>query len=224
MSNMLGASKKSRKGFVLRCAALTAGLMCNSFGVSLITKSAMGSPQVSSIPYVLSLYFTRLSFGAWTLIFNVLLVLMQIPLLRRDFRPVQLLQLVASLLFSVFIDGSMAILSGFAPESLVARLLSLVIGCCVLAFGINLEVAPRLITVPGEGIVNALTQVTGRRFGSVKMAFDVSLIVLAAICSMVLFGRLNGVGFGTLVSALLVGRVVNLISAHVPLIRRIREL
>ena len=39
------------------------GLIINSFGVAFITKSALGTSQISSIPYVLSLKFTNLSFG-----------------------------------------------------------------------------------------------------------------------------------------------------------------
>ena len=40
----------------------TLGLIINSFGVAFITKSALGTSQISSIPYVLSLKFTNLSF------------------------------------------------------------------------------------------------------------------------------------------------------------------
>ena len=39
------------------------GLIINSFGVAFITKSTLGTSQISSIPYVLSLKFTNLSFG-----------------------------------------------------------------------------------------------------------------------------------------------------------------
>ena len=43
------------------------GLIINSFGVAFITKSTLGTSQISSIPYVLSLKFTNLSFGQTTL-------------------------------------------------------------------------------------------------------------------------------------------------------------
>ena len=51
------------------------GLIINSFGVAFITKSALGTSQISSIPYVLSLKFTNLSFGQTTFIFNMLFIL-----------------------------------------------------------------------------------------------------------------------------------------------------
>lgn len=39
------------------------GLAINSFGIVFITKSALVTSKISSVPYVLSLKFDRLSFG-----------------------------------------------------------------------------------------------------------------------------------------------------------------
>ena len=38
------------------------GLAINSFGIAFITKSALGTSQISSVPYVLSLQYPQLSF------------------------------------------------------------------------------------------------------------------------------------------------------------------
>ena len=81
-----------------------------------------------------------------------------------------------------------------------------------------------VIVVPGEGIVRTISAVTRRPFGTCKVAFDVTLVTIAVILSFALFGRLNGLGVGTIVSALLVGRLCNLINLHVPLIARIARL
>ena len=97
-------------------------------------------------------------------------------------------------------------------------------GCAVLGFGISVEVAPDALLVPGEGIVGAITERTGKRFGSVKIVFDVTLVAIALILSFCFFYGVNGLGLGTVVSALIVGRFVNLFNAHLPLIPRIRML
>ena len=78
--------------------------------------------------------------------------------------------------------------------------------------------------VPGEGIVAAISKVSGRRFGSVKVVFDVTLILIAALLSWLFFGNIVGVGVGTLLSAVSVGQFVNLINRHVPLLQHIRAL
>lgn len=202
----------------------SAGILINSFGIVLITKGALGTSQISSIPYVLSLQVPSISFGMFSFIMNMVYIVLQALLLRKQFKPFQLLQIVVNVVFSASIDVFMAMLSFYAPQQLFTRVLSAIAGCIVLAFGISVEVAPDLIMVPGEGIVAAISKVSGRRFGSVKVAFDVTLILIAAALSWVFFGDLVGVGVGTLLSAVSVGQFVNLINRHVPLLQHIRAL
>lgn len=207
-----------------RLAWFAAGILINSFGIVLITKGAMGTSQISSIPYVLSLQMPSISFGMFSFIMNMVYIVLQALLLRKQFKPFQLLQIVVNVVFSASIDVFMAMLSFYAPQQLFTRVLSAIAGCIVLAFGISVEVAPDLIMVPGEGIVAAISKVSGWRFGSVKVAFDVTLILIAALLSWLFFGDLVGVGVGTLLSAVSVGQFVNLINRHVPLLQHIRAL
>lgn len=207
-----------------RLVWFSAGILINSFGIVLITKGALGTSQISSIPYVLSLQLPSISFGMFSFIMNMVYIVLQALLLRRQFKPIQLLQIVVNVVFSASIDVFMAMLSFYAPQQLFTRVLSAVAGCIVLAFGISAEVAPDLIMVPGEGIVAAISKVSGRRFGSVKVVFDVTLILIAALLSWLFFGNIVGVGVGTLLSAVSVGQFVNLINRHVPLLQHIRAL
>ena len=64
--------------------------------------------------------------------------------------------------------------------------------------------------LPGEGIVKTLAAKGGWEFGNVKVAFDCTLTLIAAVIAWIAFGRLNGVGVGTLVSALAVGQLAKL--------------
>lgn len=207
-----------------RLVWFSAGILINSFGIVLITKGALGTSQISSIPYVLSLQLPSISFGMFSFIMNMVYIVLQALLLRRQFKPIQLLQIVVNVVFSASIDVFMAMLSFYAPQQLFTRVLSAVAGCIVLAFGISVEVAPDLIMVPGEGVVAAISKVSGRRFGSVKVVFDVTLILIAALLSWLFFGNIVGVGVGTLLSAVSVGQFVNLINRHVPLLQHIRAL
>lgn len=214
-----------KRDFAIRCAAFTGGVIINSFGIAFITKAALGTSPISSLPYVLSLYFP-FSLGGFTFVMNILFIAAQFALLGREIKPVQLLQIVVNVVFSSAIDISMSLLNWLNPVGLAARLASLLGGCIILAFGVALEVAPGVLVVPGEGIVNALSRRTGVRFGTMKVIFDVSLMTTAAALSFVLFGRLNGLGAGTLISALIVGRIVNFFNRYFkPLscLRRLRE-
>lgn len=222
-SGVNGGDTRRGTGLVLRYLCFVAGLLINSFGIAFITKAALGTSPVSSIPYVLDLEFTP-TFGETTFIVNMIYIIAQVVLLRRDFEPIQFLQILANLAFSAFIDVSMELLSWLAPTTLPAELASLALGCCILAFGLSVEVAPNVIVVPGEGIVRAIAGKLNKPFGTCKLCFDTALVVIACCLSMLFFGFLNGLGVGTIVSALIVGPIVNLINAHVPLIDAIRGL
>lgn len=205
------------------------GIIINSFGIAFITKSNLGTSQISSIPYIFSLEYTDFSFGLTTFIFNIIFILIEIALLRRDFEPIQFLQIVANIIFSFFIDVNMNLLSAFEPETIIVKLISLFIGCFILAIGISIEVAPNVIVVPGEGVVRALALAIAIKkpkvkFGTIKIYFDVTLIIIACILSFIFFGELNGIGLGTIVSALIVGRFINLVNRHFKFLRHIRAL
>ena len=191
---------------VARFAFFMLGVAINSFGIVLITVGNLGTSPISSVPYVFSLAFPQLSFGMTTFIWNILFIMIQVVLLRRRFKPSQFLQIIANILFSS------AILWFLDPQALWERLLCVVLGCLILAFGIVIEVAPNVIVVPGEGLVRALSIVTKVRYGTVKVAFDVTLMVIATICSFIFFGRLNGIGIGTIISAIIVGLFINAIN------------
>ena len=199
------------------------GILINAFGVALITKAALGTSPISSVPYVLSLRFAP-TLGAFTFVMNLLFIILQPVLLRRDYQPIQLLQIVVNIVFSWFIDVSMNLLDWLEPQNIAVELIVLLLGCAVLGFGISVEVAPDVLLVPGEGLVGALTAASGRRFGSVKVAFDVTLVLISLALSLLFFHRLNGLGLGTVISALLVGRFVNLYNSRLPLIAHIARL
>ena len=199
------------------------GILINAFGVALITKAALGTSPISSVPYVLSLRFAP-TLGAFTFVMNLLFIILQPVLLRRDYQPIQLLQIVVNIVFSWSIDVSMNLLGWLEPQNIAVELLVLLLGCAVLGFGISVEVAPDVLLVPGEGLVGALTAASGRRFGSVKVAFDVTLVLISLALSLLFFHRLNGLGLGTVISALLVGRFVNLYNSRLPLIAHIARL
>lgn len=73
----------------------------------------------------------------FTIFFSLLLITLQIVLLRKNFRPAQLLQIPVSLLFGYLIDGAMLLL--FSPQQYAAQLGCLLLGCVVLGAGVYLE-------------------------------------------------------------------------------------
>lgn len=206
----------------IRCICFMLGILINSFGIAFITKAALGTSPISSLPYVLSKKFP-LTLGQFTFVMNMIFILMQIFLLKKDFQKRQLLQIGVNVIFSAFIDISMDMLEMFAPVGVSEQILSLLTGCVILAAGISIEVAPNVLLVPGEGVVKAISAVSRKQFGTVKVVFDTTLITLSFLLSLLFFHRLNGLGVGTVISALIVGKIVNFCN-RTKLIGKIRAL
>lgn len=180
------------------------GLFINSLGVSLITKAALGTSPISSIPYVLSLIFP-FTLGQFTIYFSVLLVVLQLLILRRKFKVEHLLQIPISIAFGYFIDLTMEMLSFVNPQLYIIKIAALLIGCAILGFGVYTELLANVAMLPGESFVRAVVEVWHTEFGVTKVTFDVSMSLTAVILSFVFCGQLQGVREGTIIAALLVG-------------------
>ena len=196
----------TRREWCKRYLFFLAGLFINSFGVSFITKAALGTSPISSVPYTLSLGVSP-TLGMFTLYMSIVLILIQIILLRKDFPRQYLLQIPVSFLFSWFIDMTMELLGFLSPAAYPAKVICLLLGCAILGFGVFMEMAAGVVMLPGECFVNAISRTFHTDFGRTKVAFDTSITVAAAIIGIVLYRELAGVREGTIVAAVLVGMI-----------------
>lgn len=89
-----------------------------------------------------------------------------------------------------------------------------------MALGISLEVIADVAMVSGEYFVNVASRRYKMEFGTVKIMFDVSLVVVAVGCSWILAGRIDGVREGTLLTALLTGPLVRLMMPHLAFVKK----
>lgn len=216
----------SGKELVRRYCVFGAALFVSAFGVSLVTKSALGTSPISSIPYVMSLN-TRLSMGTYIFLLNMVLIAAQMLMLGRKGiwrkRTDLVMQVPVSVLFGLFIDLSMAVLSSYDPQMYALKVISLVAGCAVLALGVSLEVVADVTMVSGEYTVQIASKRFGMQFGNVKIGFDVLLVVVAVLLSLLLSGGIEGVREGTVITALLTGPFVRLFGPLLEGVRRWEE-
>lgn len=192
-----------------RIALMLAGIAVMGLGIDIVVKADLGNSPISATPNVLSLGFTAVSFGTFMLGWQCFLVLVQIALLRREFRLVDLWQIPISVFFGVCIDAFMALLGPAAPTSYVASWLWLAGGMAVLALGIVMTVVSGTVMNCGEAVVQAVVRKTGARFGTVKVGFDLACAALACLCAFLFVGHLAGVREGTFVCAAFTGVIVN---------------
>lgn len=202
-------SKISNSNTIIRYFIFIVGLSFMGLGVSLTTKSNLGTSPISSVPYVLSMKFP-LTFGQFTFLLALLFLLVEIVLLRKDFPKHQFLQVFVGPLFGLFVDLGMTLFSFVNPSFYVGKIIVLFLGCIVLALGVYLQVAVNVIINPGEGVVKTIARKTEKEFGNVKIMFDCTLVLIAIVISLFAFGTIKGLHEGTIISAILVGYITKI--------------
>ena len=177
-------------------------------GVALSVAADLGTSPISSLPFVLSVV-TPLSMGVVTFIMNTVFVIIQILVLKKEFKKWYLLQIPGLFLFSAFIDLNNYLLSGALLDAYWQQFLLMLAGCVVLALGIFLLIKADFIMMPGDFLVRIISKVTKKNFGHVKVGFDCIIVAAAAIVSFASLQCIVGIREGSLVAAVLVGFIVN---------------
>lgn len=208
----------SRKELTKRYILFTLGLFVMAFGITLMVKAELGTSPISSMPYVFSLKFTTISLGIFTIAWNFILIFLQFLILGKNFRPFELLQIPLSLIFGAFVDFSKYLLRNLTPHSYISSTLILFLGCFVLALGVSFTVLANVIMNSGEALVKAISIRTGKDFGSMKVAFDVSLVILSIISSLIFFHKIVGVREGTVIAAIISGFIIRFYNKHLSFI------
>lgn len=189
---------------VKRYLLLLVGLAIMAFGVAFSIKASLGTSPISSVPYAISL-FTPLSVGTATITMHCIFILLQILILRKDYHPIQLMQLPVAFFFGYLTDFGVWAVQRISYHAYWQQWIICLIGILLVAVGVSLEVKAGVVVLAGEGVVLAICKVLPVRFGHMKVGFDVTLVVIACILSIVFTGRLQGVREGTVAAALLVG-------------------
>lgn len=196
--------------WVRRIVIYLIGLFILSLGVGISIASRLGVSPVNALPYVIS-KITGFQLGMCTTGIFILYLIIQIFILRREFKPVSFVQIGVSFLFGVFVNVSTSLMSFLDfTDNYAFRLLLCGIGIVVVGIGVFLYVNASLVPLPTEGLMLAIAKKTGLTFGTMKIIFDITSVGVAVLLSFLFLHRLEGVREGTVLAAVLVGFVVKL--------------
>ena len=205
--------KMSKKELVKRYAVFIVSLFVMAIGVAMTKKAELGVSPISSVANVMSIQFTSLSIGNWLIVWNCVLILGQILFLRKKFQPVQLMQIPLSFLFGYFTDFGMWLMSFFDTDTYAVKMIFVIVGTVILGFGVALSVIANVVMNSGEAFVKAVSDVTHKDFGNLKIGFDVSCVVVSVVLSLIFFKmKIVGTREGTIMAALTTGILVKLFS------------
>ena len=220
-----GKTSEGRKQLGFRIFFYVAGLLILALGLTLNTKAGLGVSAIISVSYSLSVVMGK-NFGDMTFVIYGVFVLIEIILHmvrisryesmegqalknagRTDRRLVLLmdvLQLPLSLVFTRFLN----VFSDYIPGSYVLRLLVLIVAIILTGIGAAMSLNMRIIPNPGDGIVQAIADCAHKSVGFTKNCFDLLNITISTLVGLLLAGGLVGVGIGTVLAVIGVGRSI----------------
>lgn len=191
------------------------GLFIMALGVSISKMSDLGVSPVNSLPCVIS-EISGVDMGICTTGVFISFIFIQLIILRREFKAVYLLQIICSTIFGLFVSIANQLSPALLPacSNYGSKLLYVAVSIVLVAFGILLYLEADILSLPGEGVMLAVSKKTGIPLSSSKMLFDWTAVLIAAALSLLYFKKLIGVREGTVIAAFGVGLCLKLLNRY----------
>lgn len=215
------------KQLFYRCIFYVIGMILLAVGLTMNTKTGLGVSAIMTVPVAISDIW-QLNLGNVTFVFYIVFIVAQMLLHVRAVRKsgekglvkyliMDALQFPLSLIFTRVINLVSRLLPVFKetyPDQFLGsfwgRVLMLVVAVTIAGIGAAMTLNVRLVPNPSDGIIHGLAELTGKTVGFTKNWFDLVNICITLAMGFLCAGRLVAVGIGTVVSAIGMGRVMDL--------------
>ena len=224
-----------KKPIFYRVLFYAIGLLVLALGLTLNTKTGLGVSPIISVAYSVATIFDH-NFGNMTLALYSLFVVIELILhIIRDRRYTKksggalahagkkdlklillmdILQLPLTLVFTRFLNVFSDLIPNLYSDGaasageLTVRIIVLIIAIILTGIGAAMSLNMRIVPNPGDGIVQAIADTIHKSVGFTKHCFDLTNITITIILSFVFAGHLVGVGIGTVLAMIGVGRTI----------------
>lgn len=183
------------------------GVVSLSLGIILTSKSDLGVSPIISIAYASSVS-GGFDFGNASFVMYIVMAVAEYIIKGRNFKMYDLLQLPLAFLMSRLFD----LFGEYLPDAALMpeRILFLALGIIFTGTGAAMMLNCRLVPNPADGLVQALSDSTGKPLGLTKNFFDITCVAITAAVGYIFTGGFPGLGIGTIASMIFVGRVIAL--------------
>ena len=204
---------ESRMG--LRIAVYLAAMVLLAFGITLNAQTGLGVSPIVSVAYSISeasgLLFADMTFILYGAFVLAEIIIHSILGKGRKYFIRDILQLPLSLVFTRFMKLFQILFADVPSFPVHVRLLCLLIAIAATGTGAAATLSMRIIPNPGDGIVQALSDLSHRSsVGLVKNIFDGVNVLIALAIGFIFLHSPSGVGIGTIIAFIGVGRFVAL--------------
>jgi uncharacterized membrane protein YczE len=204
-----------KKRVVKRIILYVSGLWFLALGVSFSIKADLGVSPVNSLPYIIS-EISKISMGTCIIIVFGFFMVLQMVILRKEYKWKDLLQIVFSTIFGYFVNVTNLLTKGITAASYPIQLLLLVISIIMIGAGIAMYVDADLVPMPMEGLVIAISKKTEKlKFHQIKIILDSLEVAVGIALSLIVLGRLIGIREGTIITAVFAGKLVSVFQSKI---------
>ena len=201
-ANMAKRRFSSELGLVL-------GILLTSFSVCMFLKSGFGVTVIASVPLAIQACIPSIPYGTWNIIYQSVIMLLAILILRQ-FRVSYIISLVVVVGFGSMINVFQPIVD-LLPDSLTLHIAYFVFSMGVLSLGIGFLMRCHLPVLAADTLLRDYVEKYGTPFKKVKTVFDIICISTALLICALFLGELNGIGIGTIISALTTGYITSFV-------------
>ena len=191
--------------------ALAIAVVIDSFSVVLMIYSGAGISSISSVPYAFSEVLTFFSLGTWTYLFQAALIL-TLMILHRRFVVSYLFSFAVGFVFSEMLDLH-ELWINILPTHLAWRVVYFVISYLLICLCIALSNRCKLPIIPTDLFPRELAQITKISYPKIKISFDAICLIVTAGMTLLFLGHLKGIGIGTILAALSMGKVIGIVGS-----------
>ena len=213
--------KPDIRNTALKAVSYILGLAIIAVGINITKVADLGISPASSLPRAIEAV-SSISLGTASTVINVLMVFIQAAILRKRFKPVNILGIPLSIVFGWFIDLFGTDPNAFGhllvnmprPQGYPMKLLFLLAGTVVISIGVFLYSRVKWVMLPNDGVGAAIAEARGKGFGDGKTFIDCTYVAIALIIQLVFLGGLKSftqnvvVREGTVIGSLMVGQAV----------------
>lgn len=183
------------KNILMGYGMATLGQFLVAVGVALAVKSDLGQGPLPGPAYAFSTAGVwGLSLGVWLFLVNCFLILIQIAVLRKEFKASHLMQIVASAVFGGLTDLACWMLSWVTLHFFWERIVVIVVACLVTAMGTSIEVVSRGWMLSVEMTIAAISKAAKAPFSRVKVFVDCSHVIVTMVLCWIFFHNPLGQG------------------------------
>ncbi len=151
--------------------------------------------------------------GFATTLFSILCALIEILILRKKYKPINLLQIPVIIIFGLFMSSCVNIVRNIPdPTNFVVILILILISTVFISVGVFIYLSAGYIPLPTEGLMLVFAEITNTKFATWKVIGNVNMVDISLTTCLIAIHSLGSIGFGTIISAFLVGTEVKFIT------------